>query len=247
MSQTFTNEADKLYNKYIDELRFELYKNNFSDLEVKETVVDVTSQILELCEFKEHGVIGTDALRHVLNKLGTPKEISETLSSASGFMEETEVMDESAAEFSPQYLHFRVKHLIKLNKSINWLLVVYPIWLISSFIILLSDPNWDDLQFMYYISLVFYILIYGSSVLIWHIIHTSGLLVNNNLVRIRIRPLSRQLYLPILFVLTSFFAMIFDDWLIVGYILAEGILVGLVVYYIFIMNTNHSLLINKKR
>jgi len=246
MSQTFTNEADKLYNKYISELRDELYKNNFSDIEVKETVADVTSQILELCEFKENGVIGTDSLRHVLNKLGTPKEIGETLSTASGFMEESDIGSVGTKDFSPQYLEFRVRHLIKFNKVVNWLLAAYPFYLLFAFIFVLAEPYWDEFQIWYFISLIFYVLIYGLSVLIWHIIHTSGLLVNNNLVSISIRPLSRQLYLPILFILTTLFAMMFIDWLVAPYIIFEGILIGLLTYYIFIMNTNHHLLINNK-
>lgn len=246
MSQTFTNEADKLYHKYISELRDELYKSNFSDIEVKETVSDVTEQILELCEFKEKGVIGTDSLRHVLSKLGTPKEISETLSTASGFMEETEATLDSDVDISPQYLHFRVRHLIRSNQIINWLLAVYPIWLVISFIILLSEPWHDDLQVIYFFSIVFYILIYGSSVLIWHLINTFGLLAGNTLVRTQIKPLSRQLYLPILFILTTLFAMIFSDWMLPVFIFSEAILVGLLVYYISIMNKNHSILIKNR-
>ncbi len=245
MSQTFTNEADKLYNKYISELRDELYKNNFSDLEVKETISDVTSQILELCEFKENGVIGTDALRHVLNKLGTPKEISETLSSASGFMDEAETIPENNVASPAEYLHFRVRHLIRTDQIINWLLAIYPMWLISSFIIFFADPYWDDMLVMYFISLLFYIIIYGFSVLIWHLIDKYRLLTNN-LVRTQIRPMSRQLYLPILFILTTLLGMMFTHWLLAPFIIAEAALVGLVVYYISIMNRNHAILIKNK-
>ena len=247
MGQTFTNEADKLYNKYISELRDEMYKNNFSDLEVKETVADVTSQILELCEFKENGVIGTDALRHVLNKLGTPKEISETLSSASGFMDEADTIPDSSVDAPAQYLHFRVRHLIRFEQIINWLLAIYPLWLFSTVILLFSNANWEDMHILYFFSLIFYILVYGLSVLIWHIVDTHRLLVTNSMVRAQIRPLSRQLYLPASFILSTFIAMFIASWMLTPYILAEAALVGLVVYYISIIYKNHSILINTKR
>ena len=107
----FTNEAHNLYNQYMEELRQELNSSDFPLDEINQSLKEISNQILDLCRFKENGVIKTDVLRKVLKKIGSPREISSTLSSENNFVDG---VHSGKIDVTPKYTGYKPKFTAKL-------------------------------------------------------------------------------------------------------------------------------------
>lgn len=128
---SFTNEAQILFDKFISELRTELRSSTLGVVEQQDTVRDVISQIYDLSHFKE-AVVGTDTLKHTLNKIGTPREIVTTLEEEERFVEDVRRNEYTYEKpKANKFLSFTAKQVVKYYEFLrenHWKMLIVLIF-----------------------------------------------------------------------------------------------------------------------
>lgn len=193
LENIFTNEAHDLYLKYVDELKSEFNMTNISAEDITQNIDDITQQILDLIQFNGQDIVSTDTLKHVLNKLGTPREIISTLTGEQNFVDNMSPATTGSSSKRVSHLIFTATEVVdKLNLLTKWL----KIFGIASFVFLLWTiaSGWDDLAVPYLFLITVYILLFGIYYGVIYKLDESDKLVKNSYIFHNIKPNSRILY-----------------------------------------------------
>ncbi len=172
----FTNEAQKLFDKYMDELKSELDNANISMIEKNDTINDIRSQIIELSNFKEE-VIGTDTLKHVISKIGTPKEILSALVNEVNFIDDVENNNGST-----KTIDFTARQVAKLASDL------YTSIFIITLFILISSFFGQEILIVFVLMNIINIILVIAYVLIINYLDYYKQLANNSYLLANIRP-----------------------------------------------------------
>jgi hypothetical protein len=89
-TEVLTDEARIIITKYIDEVTFVLGESDLNETEISASINELTEHLVSLCKLKsdEKGIITTDLVHSAIQKLGSPKQIRDTLIGELEFNEE---------------------------------------------------------------------------------------------------------------------------------------------------------------
>ncbi|MCY3412239.1 MAG: hypothetical protein INQ03_11450 [Candidatus Heimdallarchaeota archaeon] len=228
----FTNEAEEIYSKFVDELQQELTRSDLSKTERENTMEDVKKQILDLCEFKEE-IISTDTLRHVLNKIGSPREIISTLTREHEFINDVE--DNVVEKLIPD------KHLFKAREIVDFLFSIQKFMKLIKFPLFFSMWLWfvdNDFAILYGILLIFYQISFIQYVKILFDLNIDKKLVRNMYLLKNVRPKPIILYPTFALLIIHLGLIIFANRFNIFLLLLVVPLVITLGYYINIFYSN---------
>jgi hypothetical protein len=194
----FTEEARKIVNTYLDDVRNALHDTELTEEEINESLDELKEHIISYCHLKseQDEIITTDKVKNAMKKLGEPKVIAETLQGELNFNYEVknEVLGANHTSFSrpsgPQYLyqfHFRAKHLVALYMVLNWVLTLIMFFLV----------------FGLHEALQYYPWFYGFSVLCHYGLQNTKWVKINSYLRDNLKLSNHLMFTPFIYVVFS--------------------------------------------
>ncbi|MCE7735092.1 MAG: hypothetical protein GPJ54_09460 [Candidatus Heimdallarchaeota archaeon] len=194
LENIFTNEAHELYLKYVDELKSEFKNTNLSTEDITQNIDDITQQILDLSQFNGHDIVSTDTLKHVLNKLGSPREIISTLTGEQNFvdnMSNTATRNDSKRS---THLIFTAAAIVDKLSTLTKFMYIFAIASIAFLVLALGSGGWDDLSIPYIFLITVYMIIFGIYFGVIYRLDETDRLIKNSYLFHNIKPNSRILY-----------------------------------------------------
>lgn len=194
----FTEEARKIVNSYIDDVKLALHETELTENEIDESLDELKEHIISYCHLKSEPdeIITTDKVKNAIKKLGEPKVIAETLQGELSFNYEVknEVIGgnrtSNLSTSKPEYLiqfHFRAKHLVALYTVLNWTLT-----LIMFFLVFGLDQ-----------ALLYYPWIYGFNVITYYSLQNSKWVKINDYLHENLKLSNHLMFTPLIYVIFS--------------------------------------------